>query len=89
MRAMRRIRKLYMPNFVVLDGTIEPGDALVVGPRDGGPGHLMIAGVGGYVWHASGPGGPVVRTGLSTKMRLFRVYRAALAIKSKWGARSR
>lgn len=87
MRAMRRIRRLYMPNRIVEDGSIEPGDALVVGPHNGGPGHLMIAGVDGFLWHASGPPGPVVRTGLSTRQRVFRVYRAAPEIKARWGTR--
>lgn len=83
--AMLSIRKLYMPNRVVRDGTLEPGDVLVLGPRNGGPGHVMIAGADRFLWHAEGPGGEVVRTGLSSPLKLFRVYRASSIISSKWG----
>lgn len=81
MRAMRFIRRLYMPNIIVTDGTIEPGDWLIVGELGGGPGHLMVAGSKpNTLWHALKPG--VTQTGMSFFGDIIRIYRAA--DKEKW-----
>lgn len=61
--AMHQIRKLYLPNEPVEDGTVEPGDLLITAPPGGGPGHALIAGPRRWeLWHATGL--CVHRTGL-------------------------
>ena len=45
MRVMRIIISLYEPLEEVKDGTLEPGDIIIVGPPKGGPGHAMFVGV--------------------------------------------
>ena len=63
----------------VVDGWCEPGDVIVVGPVNGGPGHAMIVGVDpNTVWHSPGPEESVCFTGFSLPekyQRLFAVYR--------------
>lgn len=81
MKAMRFLRRLYMPNIIVMDGSIEPGDLLIVGPVRGGPGHLMIAGSQpNTLWHALKPG--VTQTGMSFFGEIIRIYR--FTDKDKW-----
>lgn len=41
--AMRTILRSYSPYQEVVDGSLEPGDIIVEGPEDGGPGHVLIA----------------------------------------------
>lgn len=79
--AMLLIRRLYMPNIAVLDGSIEPGDAIVEGPWGGGPGHLLIAGVEPFtLWEATRTG--VKHRGMNTYQQIYRVYRQT--DKHKW-----
>ena len=78
MSVMRAIRRLYMPNESVLDGSLEPADVIVSGPIAGGPGHAMIVGAEPNVlWHSTAD--RVQRTGLgylrSRASKIFRVYR--------------
>ncbi len=55
---------------------IEAGDFLVIGPRNGGPGHLMIAGgVPGRLWHATRVGVACTGYGVPETEKLFAVYR--------------
>lgn len=75
---MRKIRQLYMPNKPIHDGSLEPGDIIVVGPSDGGPGHALIVGHRrNEIWHATNVN--VHRTGLQFTTpdyrKVFRVYR--------------
>lgn len=74
---MRTIRKRFAPNDPVRDGSLEPGDVIVVGPSDGGPGHAMIVGTRkNELWHSTGRN--VHRSGLAFAQgynRVFRVYR--------------
>lgn len=77
-RVMRTIRELYAPNQPVEDGSLEPGDVVVVGPSNGGPGHAMICGPRqNELWHSSVGG--VHRTGIafSGEQRIFRVFRCS------------
>ncbi|MCW8137308.1 MAG: hypothetical protein KIT58_00180 [Planctomycetota bacterium] len=60
------------------DGTLEPGDVVITGPRRGGAGHAAIVGdERGVVWHATRPF--VHRAGLrgiyALGHRIWRVYR--------------
>lgn len=72
--AMKKIRDCYMPNDAIEDGTMEPGDILVTGPANGGPGHAMIVGTRpNQLWHAAGDGVHV--TALHASVHVFRVYR--------------
>lgn len=76
---MKRLRELYMPNDPVEDGSLEPADVLVTGPKNGGPGHAMIVGPRrNQLWHAAG--NEVHTTGFAffapfLGNRIFRVYR--------------
>lgn len=74
---MRAVRKAFRAHVVVRDGVLEPGDVIVTGPTDGGPGHAMLVGVRvGELWHCT-PRSGVHRTGypLTGLHRVFRVYR--------------
>lgn len=75
--AVARLRALFDSD-EVLDGSMEPGDAVVTGPIVGGPGHVMVVGPQrNTLWHAARP--CVHRTGLGgiylLGHRVFRVYR--------------
>lgn len=48
MRGMRRFFRRY-PS-VKVEGSVQPGDVLIMGPKNGGPGHAAIVGPTGY-WH--------------------------------------
>lgn len=43
---------------------VRPGDVVVAGPHGGGPGHAMLAGPDGFLWHVTQAQG-VCATGLS------------------------
>lgn len=45
-----RIFLKHYPSTVVKNGIVEPGDVIIMGPRNGGPGHAAIIGAKGY-WH--------------------------------------
>lgn len=77
-RAMRAILKTYTGQNEVTDGSLEPGDVVVTGPANGGPGHVMVAGGRrGVLWHCTRQTG-VQQTGygILTLEKLFAVYRA-------------
>lgn len=84
--AMRRFLRLYEPNAAVPpepDGTylVESGDALIVGPSSGGPGHAMIAGGRqSELWHVEECG--VVRTGRGIQGELHGIFR--VLDKERW-----
>ena len=76
--AMKRIMSLYSPFVSVTDLRLVGGDVLVVGERDGGPGHVMIVGFEPWtIWHATKP--CVQKTGfaLPSSQKVFRIYRRA------------
>lgn len=75
---MRRIMRTFWPWDSVLDGTAEPGDVLVAGPRHGGPGHAIIVGpTRNTLWEATYPRVRQTGWGLqgSIHNKLFRVLR--------------
>lgn len=73
---MRQIIARYPDHISVEDGSVEPGDILVVGPRSGGPGHMMIVGVQrGTVWQASADRVHFTGLSLPASATLFRVFR--------------
>lgn len=73
-RVMRALRRLYAPNRIVTDFSIEPGDMVVTGDLGAGPGHGMIVGHRpNEVWEATGSG--VHRTGAGMLRAVHRVYR--------------
>lgn len=62
-QTMRKIMKAYSPISQVTDGSIEPGDVIIVSYVGGGPGHAMLVGTDrNTLYHADSVG--VVRTGL-------------------------
>lgn len=76
-RAMRQIKRLLPPMEDVRDGSIEPGDLLVVGQAGAGPGHAIVAGFEkNTLWQA---GSRCVHRGglglISGFQQVFRVYR--------------
>lgn len=55
MRAMRSLLRRYGARRVS-SSTVQPGDVVIVGPKDGGPGHAMILGTKpNQVWQSSKP----------------------------------
>ena len=73
---MRQIIRRYPDHITVRDGSVEPGDILVVGPRAGGPGHMMIVGhQTGTVWQASATKVHFTGLYLPKGATLFRTYR--------------
>ena len=75
---MRTIKNRFRPIKKITDGSLEPGDIVVTGPVDGGPGHGMIVGPRkNEIWHATHT--RVQRTGVSViskgKDQIFAVYR--------------
>lgn len=83
--AMRKIIEAYGPaESVPLDRPLHPGDLVVAGPPDGGPGHALFVGAApNTLWHASRGG--VVWTGIVVHhLEVFRGYR--IPRKSDWGA---
>ena len=89
-RAVVAIRRLYAPAERVrrVEGKliVQPGDLLVVGTSDGGPGHLMMVGVRkNTVWHATRSNAGFDMTGWALGdgfERLFAVYR--LQDRERW-----
>lgn len=53
------------PTKDVLDSEMQPGDVLITGPKNGGPGHAIIVGADGALWHCDGDF--VSRMGLSIR----------------------
>jgi len=76
-RTMRKIMKAYAPIVQVTDGSIEPGDVIIVGYAGGGPGHAMLVGTTkNAIYHADSTG--VIRTGLGVvggQQTVFGVFR--------------
>jgi len=85
MKVARLIKALYEPNKLVQDNVIEPGDVIVVGPAEGGPGHTLIVGPQkNTVWQVNS--WAVCRTGMSfllADQRRFFVLRCQT--RDKWG----
>jgi cell wall-associated NlpC family hydrolase len=77
-RAVAALRRLYRPAERLRHWLYQPGDVLVVGTSDGGPGHVMI--VGGRkntLWHATTTSG-FAQCGWALGLgfeRLFAAYR--------------
>jgi hypothetical protein len=73
---MRQIIRRYPDHITVEDGSVEPGDILVVGPRAGGPGHMMIVGhQRNTVWQASADRVHFTGLYLPDSATLFRTFR--------------
>ena len=67
---------LYAPWVKDTEQTVEPGDIVIVGPRGGGPGHILVAGARpSSLYHAIST--RVVRAGCMVydPFVLFRIYR--------------
>jgi hypothetical protein len=80
---MREIMRRYPNHVTVTDGQVEPGDILVVGPRNGGPGHMMIVGhARNTVWQASASKVHFTGLYLPWGATLFRVFR--MTDREKW-----
>lgn len=76
--SLRRIMRIFMPHRPVKDGTAQPGDVLITGPRHGGPGHAMIVGFQrNTIWECTSPCVQRVGWGLEGNLhnKLFRVLR--------------
>jgi hypothetical protein len=76
-RAMRYIKRIYDPVQIVRDGTTQPGDVIVTGPTNGGPGHAIITGPErNTMWETSCENGVWRASMLFVNQKPFRVYRA-------------
>ena len=84
-RGFKRVLERYAPFEIVRDKVLEPGDVLIAGPKNGGPGHALIAGhERSTLWHVPGWGLEVRRIGMAlSNGRLFRIYRTANK-ESRW-----
>lgn len=75
---MKTLRRLYMPNVPINQRFLEPGDIVVTGHSQGGPGHVMIVGPGrNTLWHCN-EGIGVAQTGLGLAdgfQSIFGVFR--------------
>ncbi len=75
---MRKILRMYPTLRPTRSKELQPGDILAVGPKDGGPSHILIVGVKpNTMWHAINECG-VCWTGWSLMkdhMKVFRAYR--------------
>ena len=65
--------------------TVQAGDVVVVGPEHGGPGHLMIVGMGKRIFHSVW-NAEVCPTGLTLRYPLHRIFRPAE--QERWGGGS-
>lgn len=72
---MRAIMRAYGPAKHVVDGVVEPGDVVVSGPLNGGPGHaIFVAGKPSTMVHSANRS--VTRTGVAViGQKVFRIYR--------------
>lgn len=84
-RALVRLRRIYAPAVRLRSWCYQPGDLLVVGTSDGGPGHLMMVGARkNNIWHATAASG-FTQAGWSLGTgfeRLFAAYR--LGDRERW-----
>ncbi len=76
---MRSLMELYDMRSVE-GGILFPMDIIICGPKGGGPGHAMVAGTDGYIYHCT-PASGVVRTGLDLQGQDFH---AILRRKGGW-----
>jgi len=73
---MRDIMRRYPNHDTITSGETEPGDILVVGPAEGGPGHMMLVGHDrNTVWQASASKVHFTGLYLPASATLFRVFR--------------
>jgi len=83
-RSMLNIKRRFQAR-TVRDHSMQPGDIVVVGPPNGGPGHALIVGFRpNTLWHAANPA--VHQTGIGFivgEQKVFRVYR--LLNRHLWG----
>ncbi len=82
--ALRKMLRNYEPNIRVDDGTIEPGDILVVSPERGGPSHAkIVSATPNKIYHATTNG--IRFTGILERVGSpWAVYR--VLDKEKWAA---
>ena len=74
--AMKALLSCYRPNTEIRTGRVEPGDIAVTGPKGGGPGHVLIAGVRPNTWfHATPNGVQMAGSSYSSDMLPFRIFR--------------
>lgn len=82
MASMKAILAAYEPCELVANGFLEPGDVIAIGPENGGPGHVLIAGgcgnlTPGKLYHATPPAvetaGTVTLTGMPRIFGIMRV----------------
>lgn len=76
MTTVREMLRRVGPAMRIRGAAVQPGDVLVAGPEEGGPGHALIVGPDPCtIWHCA-RGRGVVRTGVVIPgFRLMRIYR--------------
>ncbi len=82
-KAMAGMR-LFIKNFngyKVEDDTLQPGDVIVTGPLNGGPGHAIIVGTKGFLWHSAT--NKVVKSGLDALGSTQYKYKATMRGKDR------
>lgn len=82
--ASKELMQRYWPILVIKDGKTQPGDMLVSGPIEGGPGHSALVGVlENTIWQIAGPGTKVSMTGFGNICpKGFKIYKV-LRIKDR------
>ena len=60
-KALRQFMQAF-PSTDVGRGSVQPGDVLITGPKNGGPGHAIVVGADQALWHCDGE--TVTRVGL-------------------------
>jgi len=65
------------------DEPLQPGDILVTGPRNGGPGHAIITGPDNFLWHSAYK--KVVRTGVAGLSMCGMYHKATMRGKDRRG----
>jgi len=81
---MRKLKTMYSPiGYIDIDDPLEPGDIIVAGPDNGGPGHLMFVGADkNTLWHASNQ--KVEWTGMSVPVGNTHFRSLRFKDKMKW-----
>ena len=83
MSGMRLFIKQFGGYSVPAEEPLQPGDILVTGPANGGPGHAIIVGPDRFLWHSAHK--KVVRAGLSALAMGGLYHKTTMRVKDRRG----